>query len=301
MAPSALQNCPRIAQHRAIDQRVSDKVCLQITLGDTPATNTVQVQFCSRAGRQSCLADLSASSELRYLFRRYWCAAFSNTLFAPKLSLTQPDAAAWRPHSLSFQAAFTEQSQSVSQQGRQQQCPDISLLRPKLQQQWDHAKNAHMGNMLITPHSSQTVQWTCPDCPYGHPHERETQVGDRTNNDGCPLCLGKRVCQHNSVATKAPHVAASWDSTANDSTPHDFTAASHSKKQWHCSVCGHKWLAQINNGIEIMNLVALSAVISSVQGQEGGCPLWLNAIIHSSRTGTLKPMPRRVCSLTSSD
>ena len=106
-----------------------------------------------------------------------------------------------------------------------------------------------MGNMLITPHSSQTVQWTCPDCPDGHPHEWEAQVGDRTKNDGCPLCSGKRVCQHNSVATKAPHVAASWDSTANDGTPHDFTAASNFKKQWHCSVCGHKWLAQISSRI----------------------------------------------------
>jgi len=81
-------------------------------------------------------------------------------------------------------------------------------------------------------------------------------VTSRTKNDGCPFCRGRKVCQHNSVASKAPEVAASWDSTANEGTPHDFTAASHFKKQWHCLVCGHKWLAQINNRI----------------GRKSGCP-----------------------------
>ncbi len=148
-----------------------------------------------------------------------------------------------------FQAAPIEQSQSVSQQAKQQQGPDISLLSRKLQQQWDHAKNAHLGNMLITPHTSQKVQWTCPDCPDGHPHQWEVSVVHRKRYEGCPFCLGRRVCQHNSVATKAPNVAASWDSTANDGTPHDFTANSSRRKQWHCHVCGHKWLARISSRV----------------------------------------------------
>ena len=78
----------------------------------------------------------------------------------------------------------------------------------------------------------------------------------RTKNDGCPFCRGRKVCQHNSVATKAPHVAGSWDSTANDGTPHDFTAASHSKKHWRCLVCGHKW----------------QAIIHARVTQKSGCP-----------------------------
>ncbi len=78
----------------------------------------------------------------------------------------------------------------------------------------------------------------------------------QNKNEGCPFCSGKRVCQHNSIATKAPKVADSWDSTANEGTPHDFTANSHFKKQWHCSVCSHKWLATINGRV----------------GQKAGCP-----------------------------
>ena len=64
------------------------------------------------------------------------------------------------------------------------------------------------------------------------------------------------MCQHNSVATKAPNVAASWDSTANDGTPHDFTANINRRKQWHCHVCGHRWLAQIFSRV----------------GSQAGCP-----------------------------
>ena len=152
-------------------------------------------------------------------------------------------------HSLLTLAAATQQTQDFSQKAKQQQGPNVSLLSPKLQQQWDHAKNVHLGNINITPHSNRKVHWICHDCPDGHPHQWEALVRSRTANDGCPLCTGQRVCKHNSVATKAPDVAATWDSTANDGTPHDFTANSTFKKQWHCLVCGHKWLARIGSRI----------------------------------------------------
>ncbi len=155
--------------------------------------------------------------------------------------------------SLLVLAAATDQSQEFKRQAKQQQGPDVSLLSPKLQQQWDHAKNAHLGNVNITPHSSRKVHWICSDCPDGHLHQWEARVYNRTDNDGCPLCSGVRVCPHNSVATKAPNVAASWDSTANQGTPHDSTANSHFKKQWHCLGCGHRWLARISSRIALQS------------------------------------------------
>ena len=158
-------------------------------------------------------------------------------------------------------AAATKQTHSVSRQARQQQGPDISQLSPKLQQQWDHARNTHLGNVSIPNNSGQKVYWTCSDCPDGHPHQWEAGVLHRTKQPGCPFCLGDRVCQHNSVATKAPDVAASWDSTANQGTPHDFTAHSNFKKHWHCLVCGHKWQAIIS---------------SRTGGQKCGCPECFN-------------------------
>ncbi len=61
-------------------------------------------------------------------------------------------------------------------QSQLQQSPDISRLSPKLQQQWDHQKNAHLGNIIITHHTKRIVSWRCSDCPDGHPHEWETSV-----------------------------------------------------------------------------------------------------------------------------
>ena len=59
---------------------------------------------------------------------------------------------------------------STEPQSAQQGGPDISLLDPALQKQWDHAANAHLGNILIAPHTNKKISWTCDQCPDGHPH-----------------------------------------------------------------------------------------------------------------------------------
>ena len=126
------------------------------------------------------------------------------------------------------------------------QGPDISQLSLKLQQQWDHEKNAHLGNIIIQPGTGRIVFWRCSDCPDGHPHEWKATVSNRTINDGCPFCKGRRVCKHTSLGSQAPDIAASWDFEANASTPSDYTANSHHQAQWLCPNCKHKWSARIN-------------------------------------------------------
>ena len=93
------------------------------------------------------------------------------------------------------------------QQQQQQQGPDISRLHPLLQSQWNHAKNLHLGSVVITPGSNKQVWWTCGDCPHGHPHEWQAMVSDRTkgvrrtNSNGCPQCISRVVCAHNTYTT----------------------------------------------------------------------------------------------------
>ena len=128
----------------------------------------------------------------------------------------------------------------------QQQSPDISRLDPALQQQWDHAANAHLGKIDIKPHSHRKVWWTCDQCPDGHLHRWEASVGHRTAGTGCPQCSGHKVCKHNSLATKAPRVAAQWDYEANVGNPGNVLAQSHHPVAWHCGVCGDKWDASPN-------------------------------------------------------
>ncbi|KAL3140479.1 hypothetical protein ABBQ38_004737 [Trebouxia sp. C0009 RCD-2024] len=128
----------------------------------------------------------------------------------------------------------------------QQEGPDISHLAPSLQQQWDHVANAHLGDIVIKPKSHKEVWWTCDQCPDGHLHSWSARVFSRTGGSGCPQCSGHQVCKHNSLATKAPLVAAEWDYHANDGTPDVIVAQSNHMANWQCKVCGCKWKATPN-------------------------------------------------------
>ena len=126
-------------------------------------------------------------------------------------------------------------------QPAQQDSPNISRLDLALQQQWDHAANAHLDPIDIKPHSNIKVAWICNQCPDGHLHSWEATLNNRTQGSGCPQCSGRKVCKHNSLATKAPKVAAQWDYDANDSTPDSVVAHSHQPVGWCCDECNHEW------------------------------------------------------------
>ena len=136
---------------------------------------------------------------------------------------------------------------SKNQEHIQQEGPDISLLEPALQEQWDHDANGHLGN---TAHNGKG-SWTCDQCPDGHPHSWSASVKHRFNGTGCPQCCGRKVCKHNSLATKAPLVAAQWDHEANNGTPDTVVANSHQKVGWRCDVCGLKWNAKPNRRVAV--------------------------------------------------
>ena len=134
---------------------------------------------------------------------------------------------------------------TAAQPADEQSAPDISQLNPQLQQQWDHAANTHLGNIIVTPFSNRKVQWTCDQCPAVHPHVWLAPVYGRSYGKGCPFCTGRKVCRHNSLPTKAPGVAAQWHPTNNMSQPQNFVAFSHTKAHWLCPACNHTWSASI--------------------------------------------------------
>ncbi len=105
------------------------------------------------------------------------------------------------------------------------------------------------GNVVIKPESGKKVWWTCNQCPDGHRHSWSAAVKNRTNGNGCPLCSGYAVCKHNSLATKAPLVAAQWDYEANDGTPDNVVAQSDQMVNWHCQVCGCKWKTTLHQRV----------------------------------------------------
>ena len=128
--------------------------------------------------------------------------------------------------------------------------PDISLLSPLLQSQWDHPRNAHLGSVVIKPQANIKVWWTCDQCPDGQSHTWLANPNHRSGRrgrqgSGCPFCANSKVCQHNSLHTKAPHLVAEW-SEKNKCSPHDFTVSSRKKAWWRCK-CGCEWEATISN------------------------------------------------------
>jgi len=124
--------------------------------------------------------------------------------------------------------------------------PNTSLLAEELQAQWQGKLNRHLGHISIKPYSKRKVWWSCDQCPDGLPHIWEAAVYHRTYGSGCPFCSGNAICQHNTLARKAPEVALYWDAVKNNLlSPDQLTVSSHMRAHWKCSACLHEWQASV--------------------------------------------------------
>ena len=126
--------------------------------------------------------------------------------------------------------------------------PDISELSPQLQQEWHPDNNALLGDIKVKPHSSKRVLWLCPNCPAGCPHTWPAVIDSRTRGRQCPYFRGRKLCQHNSLATQAPAAARYWNHT-NAKTPEQTLAGSKQKAAWTCPECKYEWTAIIGNRV----------------------------------------------------
>ena len=128
--------------------------------------------------------------------------------------------------------------------------PNTSLLADELQNQWHAKLNMHLGDVLIRPGSNRKVWWACDQCPDEFPHIWEATVLHRTYGRGCPFCSGNAICQHNTLARKAPEVALLWDAEKNyPLSPDQLTVSSGMRAHWKCSACLHEWQASVQNKV----------------------------------------------------
>ncbi|DBA82290.1 TPA: hypothetical protein ACH3X2_000556 [Trebouxia sp. C0005] len=128
--------------------------------------------------------------------------------------------------------------------------PDISELSPQLQQEWHPDNNALLGGIKVKPGSGRRVTWSCPNCPAGYPHIWQTSVSNRTRGSKCPYCQGRSVCQHSSLATKAPRQTRYWNHDKNPKTPEQTLAGSCLKAEWKCPTCSYEWQAQTGQRVK---------------------------------------------------
>ena len=109
-----------------------------------------------------------------------------------------------------------------------------------------HDRNNHLGNVVVSTLSNRRVWWSCPKCPDGCSHIWEAIISSRSRGTGCPFCSGQKVCQHNSLATKAPEVAHYWHPDKNlPLSPDTVTAHSKCRAHWLCPACKHEWQTSV--------------------------------------------------------
>ena len=147
---------------------------------------------------------------------------------------------------------MSKSADSTPQQKRAQlhSWPDISLLADELQKQWYDRLNMHLGNILIRPGSCRNVWWSCDKCPDGLPHIWQATILNRTYGTGCPFCSGRAVCQHNTLARKAPEVALFWDAKKNHPmSSNHVTVFSRMRAHWKCSACLHEWQTTVSGKV----------------------------------------------------
>ena len=154
--------------------------------------------------------------------------------------------------------------------------PNISMLAEEMQGQWHEKLDRHLGDIVIKPCSNRKVWWSCDQCPDSLPHIWEAAVYNRTQGTGCPFCSGTAVCQHNTLATKAPQVALFWDAKKNHPlSPDQVTVSSHIRAHWKCSVCLHEW----------------QAPVTTKASRKTGCPKCAKATGNMRADGTRQKQP----------
>lgn len=118
---------------------------------------------------------------------------------------------------------------------------------PRLVEEWHPDKNGDLRPEEVSYGSRRRVWWRCPKGP---DHEWQAIVESRTTQGtGCPFCAGSRLSITNSLATRAPRIAAEWHPTKNgELTPQSVVAGTVRVVWWKCSQGpDHEWRSSVSN------------------------------------------------------
>ncbi len=126
---------------------------------------------------------------------------------------------------------------SMRADGTRQKHPTFAKAKHALLEQWDHDRNRENGDFPdnTTLHSRKLIWWRCHECPVGKEHSWQAPPSGRNSHKkatGCPFCVGRRICECNSLEAICPDIAADFDIQKNGVSAAEVTNSSASKYSW---------------------------------------------------------------------
>jgi hypothetical protein len=119
----------------------------------------------------------------------------------------------------------------------------LAAVAPQVAATWHPTMNGRLTPRQVTSRTPRRVWWRCAVDPS---HEWRGPIRDRAvRGNGCPFCSNHRASKTNSLAARAPRLAAEWHPTKNGTlTPKQITARSGRSAWWQCpNDPTHAWQA----------------------------------------------------------
>ena len=120
--------------------------------------------------------------------------------------------------------------------GSRQKHPTFAQAKHALLEQWDHDKNREDGDSPdnTTLQSNKLIWRRCHKCPVGKEHSWQARPNHRISEKatGCPFCVGRKVCDCNSLEAVCPEIAADFDVQKNGVSAAQVTSSSGTNYNW---------------------------------------------------------------------
>ena len=121
--------------------------------------------------------------------------------------------------------------------GTRQKHPTFARAKHTLLEQWDHDRNSNNGNFPdnTTLGSHKFIWWHCHAYPKGKKHSWQAPPCHRITvkrPSGCPCCVGRKLCECNSLESVCPDVAADFDVKQNGVSPAEVTSLATTQYSW---------------------------------------------------------------------
>lgn len=125
----------------------------------------------------------------------------------------------------------------------------LASLHPELAVQWHPQKNGKLTPLDVGAGSGRRVWWKCPE---GDDHEWLAEIKKRSLGRGCPICIGRKVVDSNSVLSLYPELVAQLHPTKNSGLdPNKYRPYSNKLVWWKCpNADDHEWKTSFNMRVQ---------------------------------------------------